>query len=140
MARQEECNVTVTSRLVMRSPGRPPIGSDLARAFLGKIAQGLTSEQAGVACGVSSGSRSGSRTRTANLDTGGSAVSLSVSIAIHTSMASECQTPWSSSGWGGQVASCGAFAFGLSQQRQDGQQVGGGRGRGHGHSGSFHCG
>jgi len=37
----------------MRSPGRPPIRRDVERAFWGKIAEGLTSEDAAIACGVS---------------------------------------------------------------------------------------
>jgi IS30 family transposase len=37
----------------MRSPGRPPIRRDVERAFWRKIADGLTSEDAAVACGVS---------------------------------------------------------------------------------------
>ncbi|MFD5434762.1 IS30 family transposase [Kitasatospora sp. NPDC127067] len=37
----------------MRSPGRPPVRRDVERAFWLKIAQGLTSEDAALACGVS---------------------------------------------------------------------------------------
>lgn len=37
----------------MRSPGRPPIRRDVERAFWRKIAEGLTSEDAAIACGVS---------------------------------------------------------------------------------------
>jgi len=37
----------------MRSPGRPPIRRDVERAFWLKIAEGLTSEDAALACGVS---------------------------------------------------------------------------------------
>lgn len=37
----------------MRSPGRPPIRRDLERAFWRRIAEGLTSEDAAIACGVS---------------------------------------------------------------------------------------
>ncbi|NIY64114.1 putative transposase for insertion sequence element [Streptomyces malaysiensis] len=37
----------------MRSPGRPPIRRDVERAFWIKITEGLTSEDAAVACGVS---------------------------------------------------------------------------------------
>lgn len=37
----------------MRSPGRPPVRRDLECAFWGKIAEGLTSEDAAVSCGVS---------------------------------------------------------------------------------------
>jgi hypothetical protein len=45
--------VTRTGRPAMPSPGRPPIHRDLERAFWMKIAQGMTSEDAAVACGVS---------------------------------------------------------------------------------------
>ncbi len=44
---------TRTGRPAMRSPGRPPIRRDVERAFWRKIAEGLTSEDAAVACGVS---------------------------------------------------------------------------------------
>jgi IS30 family transposase len=37
----------------MRSPGRPPVRRDVERAFWLKVAEGLTSEEAAVACGVS---------------------------------------------------------------------------------------
>jgi IS30 family transposase len=37
----------------MRSPGRPPIHRDVERAFWLKVAEGLTSEEAAIACGVS---------------------------------------------------------------------------------------
>ncbi|GAB2900158.1 IS30 family transposase [Streptomyces deserti] len=37
----------------MRSPGRPPIRRDVERAFWLKIAEGLTSDDAAIACGVS---------------------------------------------------------------------------------------
>jgi hypothetical protein len=37
----------------MRSPGRPPIRRDVERAFWGKVAEGLISEDAAVAVGVS---------------------------------------------------------------------------------------
>ena len=37
----------------MRSPGRPPVRRDVERAFWVKIAEGLTSEDAAIACGVS---------------------------------------------------------------------------------------
>ena len=53
MGQQAGWMVTVTGRPAMRSPGRPPIRRDLERAFWGKIAHGLTSEDAGVAVGVS---------------------------------------------------------------------------------------
>jgi hypothetical protein len=45
--------MTVTGRPAMRSPGRPPIRRDVERSFWVKIAEGLTSEDAAVACGVS---------------------------------------------------------------------------------------
>ncbi|MET8142842.1 IS30 family transposase [Sphaerisporangium sp. NPDC005288] len=44
---------TRTGRPTMRSPGRPPIRRDVERAFWRKIAEGLTSEDAALACGVS---------------------------------------------------------------------------------------
>jgi IS30 family transposase len=44
---------TITGRPAMRSPGRPPIRRDVERAFWRKIAEGLTSEDAAIACGVS---------------------------------------------------------------------------------------
>lgn len=44
---------TLTGRPAMRSPGRPPIRRDVERAFWVKIAAGLTSEDAALACGVS---------------------------------------------------------------------------------------
>ena len=44
---------TITGRPAMRSPGRPPIRRDLERAFWRTIAEGLTSEDAAIACGVS---------------------------------------------------------------------------------------
>jgi IS30 family transposase len=43
----------VTGRAAMRSPGAPPIRRDVERAFWGKIAEGMTSVDAAVACGVS---------------------------------------------------------------------------------------
>ncbi len=45
--------VTQTGRPAMRSPGRPPIRRDVERAFWLRIAEGLTSEDAALACGVS---------------------------------------------------------------------------------------
>jgi len=45
--------VTVTGRPAMRSPGRPPVRRDVERGFWVKIAEGLSSEEAPVACGVS---------------------------------------------------------------------------------------
>ncbi|MEV1005210.1 IS30 family transposase [Nonomuraea sp. NPDC050202] len=44
---------TRTGRPAMRSPGRPPIRKDVERAFWRRIAKGLTSEDAALACGVS---------------------------------------------------------------------------------------
>lgn len=44
---------TRTGRPAMRSPGCPPIRRDVERAFWVKIAQGLTSENAAMVCGVS---------------------------------------------------------------------------------------
>lgn len=45
--------VTQTGRPSMRSPGRPPIRRDVERVFWVKIAEGLTSEDAAIASGVS---------------------------------------------------------------------------------------
>lgn len=43
----------LTGRPAMRSPGRPPIRREVERAFWMKIAEGMTSGTAAVACGVS---------------------------------------------------------------------------------------
>jgi IS30 family transposase len=53
MGRPEGWMITVTGRPAMRSPGCPPIRRDLERLFWLKVAQGLTSEDAAIACGVS---------------------------------------------------------------------------------------
>ncbi|PYE11860.1 IS30 family transposase [Williamsia limnetica] len=53
MGRPPGWAAALTGRAVMRSPGRPPVRRDLERAFWGKIAEGLTSEDAAVSCGVS---------------------------------------------------------------------------------------
>jgi IS30 family transposase len=53
MGRPAGWMVTQTGRPAMRSPGRPPIRRDVERAFWLKITEGLTSEEAGIACGVS---------------------------------------------------------------------------------------
>ena len=53
MGRQPGWLVTQTGRPAMRSPGRPPVRRDVERAFWVKIAEGLTSEEAAIACGVS---------------------------------------------------------------------------------------
>lgn len=53
MGRPAGWMTTLTGRPAMRSPGRPPIRRDVERAFWVKIAEGLTSEDAAVACGVS---------------------------------------------------------------------------------------
>ena len=53
MGRQPVWMVTLTGRPSMRSPGKPPIRRDVERAFWVKIAEGLTSEEAAIACGVS---------------------------------------------------------------------------------------
>ncbi len=45
--------VTLTGRPAMRSPGRPPARRDVERTFWVKIAEGLSSEDAAMACGVS---------------------------------------------------------------------------------------
>src|SRR3954464_10584379 len=44
---------TKTGQAPMRSPGRPPPRREVERAFWDKIAEGLTSEDAAVAVGVS---------------------------------------------------------------------------------------
>jgi hypothetical protein len=44
---------TITGRPAMRSPGRPPVRRDIERMFWAKIAEGMTSEDAAIACGVS---------------------------------------------------------------------------------------
>src|ERR1700751_2632829 len=53
MGRPAGWMTTRTGRPAMRSPGCPPIRRDVERAFWVKIAHGLTSEDAAVACGVS---------------------------------------------------------------------------------------
>jgi DNA-binding CsgD family transcriptional regulator len=53
MGRPPRWAAALTGRARMRSPGRPPVRRDLERAFWGKIAEGLTSGDAAMACGVS---------------------------------------------------------------------------------------
>jgi len=53
MGRQAGWMTAVTGRPALRSPGRPPIRRDVERAFWIKIAEGLTSEDSAIACGVS---------------------------------------------------------------------------------------
>jgi IS30 family transposase len=53
MGRQPGWMVTLTGRPSLRSPGRPPTRRAVERAFWGKIAEGLTSEDAAITCGVS---------------------------------------------------------------------------------------
>ena len=53
MGRQPGWMTTVTGRPAMRSPGGPPIRRDIERAFWGRVAEGLSSEDAAIACGVS---------------------------------------------------------------------------------------
>ena len=53
MGRQPGRMVTLTGRPAMRSPGRPPARRDVERTFWVKIAEGLSSEDAAMACGVS---------------------------------------------------------------------------------------
>ena len=53
MGRQPGWMVTQTGRPAMRSPGRPPIRRDVEQAFWRRIAEGMTSEDAGIAVGVS---------------------------------------------------------------------------------------
>lgn len=53
MGRQPGWMVTQTGRPSLRSPGRPPIRREIERSFWRRIADGLTSEDAGIAVGVS---------------------------------------------------------------------------------------
>lgn len=53
MGRQPGWMITQTGRPAMRSPGRPPIPREVERAFWHQVADGVTSEDAGVAVGVS---------------------------------------------------------------------------------------
>ena len=53
MGRRPGWMVTLTGRPAMRSPGRPPVRRDVERGFWVKIAEGLSSEEAAIACGVS---------------------------------------------------------------------------------------
>lgn len=53
MGRQPGWMVTLTGRPAMRSPGRPPARRDVERRFWVKIAEGLSSADASMACGVS---------------------------------------------------------------------------------------
>lgn len=53
MGRRHGWMVTLTGRPAMRSPGRPPVQRDVERGFWVKIAEGLSSEDAAVACGAS---------------------------------------------------------------------------------------
>lgn len=53
MGRQPGWMVKQTGRPSLRSPGRPPIRRELERSFWRKIAEGMTSEDAGIAVGVS---------------------------------------------------------------------------------------
>src|SRR5882724_8854635 len=53
MGRPAGWMVTLTGRPAMGSPGRPPVRRDVEREFWVRIAEGLSSEEAGIACGVS---------------------------------------------------------------------------------------
>ena len=53
MGRPAGWMTTVTGRPVMRSPGRPPVRRESERRFWLRIADGLSSEDAAAACGVS---------------------------------------------------------------------------------------
>lgn len=53
MGRQRGWMVTLTGRPAMRSPGRPPARRDVERRFWVKIAEGLSSADAAMACGIS---------------------------------------------------------------------------------------
>ena len=53
MGRRPGWIATLTGRPAMWSPGRPPVRRDVERRFWVKIAEGLSSEEAAIACGVS---------------------------------------------------------------------------------------
>ncbi len=53
MGRRSGWMTTLTGRPAMRSPGRPPVRRDVERRFWVKVAAGLSSEEAAIACGVS---------------------------------------------------------------------------------------
>ena len=53
MGRPRGWMVTLTGRPAMRSPGRPPVRREVERGFWMKIAEGLSSEEAALACAVS---------------------------------------------------------------------------------------
>jgi transposase len=53
MGRPKGWSSTMTGRAPMRSPGRPGVSRDVQRLFWARVAEGLTSEDAAVACGVS---------------------------------------------------------------------------------------
>ncbi len=53
MGRRPGWMATLTGRPAMRSPGRPPVRRDVERGFWVKIAEGLSSEEAAIASGVS---------------------------------------------------------------------------------------
>jgi IS30 family transposase len=54
MGRPKGWTTMMTGRAPMRSPGRPGISRDVQRLFWAGVAKGLTSEDAALACGVSS--------------------------------------------------------------------------------------
>src|SRR4051794_29506275 len=53
MGRPAGWATAATGRPPMRSPGRPPVRREIERLFWTKIAEGLPSEDAALACGVS---------------------------------------------------------------------------------------
>src|SRR4029453_449142 len=53
MGRPPGWTTAVTGRPPMRSPGRPPVRREIERLFWTRIAEGLSSEDAALACGVS---------------------------------------------------------------------------------------
>ena len=53
MGRPKGWSSTMTGRAPMRSPGRPGVSRDVQRLFWARVEEGLTSEDAAVACGVS---------------------------------------------------------------------------------------
>src|ERR671924_2422366 len=53
MGRPPGWTTAATGRPPMRSPGRPPVRREIERRFWTKIAEGSSSEDAALACGVS---------------------------------------------------------------------------------------
>jgi len=53
MGRPPGWTTAQTGRSPMRSPGRPTVSREVERRFWAKIAEGLSTEDAALACGVS---------------------------------------------------------------------------------------